>query len=92
MEHSRALGAEGFLTNTTREQEVTRAEDRVPVGHLSVQPSLVILQARFAFQDDDLAEFTVTIRLVSVLASHVIFQNVNSDERFITDGAFVLQL
>ena len=57
-----------------------------------MDPLLVILEASGAFQDDDLAEITVPIRLVSVLASHVIFEDVNSDKRFLTDGAGVLQL
>ena len=57
-----------------------------------MHPFLVILEASRAFQDDDLAEFTVTFRLVSVLASHMIFENVNSDKRFLADGAGVLQL
>ena len=57
-----------------------------------MDPFLVILEASRAFQDDDLAEFTVTFRLVTVLTSHMIFENVNSDKRFLTDGAGVLQL
>ena len=52
----------------------------------------VIPQASHAFQDNDLAELTVTVRLVCVLTSHVIFENVNSDKTFLTEEAFVLQL
>ena len=57
-----------------------------------MDPLLVILEASVAFHDNDLTELTVTIRMVSVLASHMIFENVNSDKRFLTDGAFVLEL